>query len=79
MNAIIYSDIFLRRLLDDVEKWYNKHIYHDNHVGPKPKLEKHLIALHEHYNYALIEGDNVREKRINYLSKIQDMADQDLI
>ena len=71
MKTIIYTDFFLAKLMRDVKMWYNENYYPKNFVGPKPELDQHLQLLLDNYDYDMIEGNNVAEKRVNYLTAIQ--------
>ena len=76
MNAIIYIDFFLAKLMVDVRKWYDKNYYPKGYKGNKAEAVYHIELLRSNYDYDSIKGNNIAEKRINYLSDIQDIMNR---
>ena len=75
MTATIYNDFVLYKWLHDIELWYTVHHYPPKFEGPKTLMDQHLRIMKNYYDYDQIEGDNVREKRINYFNFCQQQVE----
>ena len=68
-------DFILRRMMEDVDKWYELNFYPMNYKGPKGRKMLHLDMLHKNYDYKDfegLEGEQLGHARAAYLTKTQE-------
>jgi len=76
MTATIYTDFTLYKWKYDVEMWYKEHYYPKDYQGTTPVMDEHLNIMSNNYDYDLIEGSNICEKRINFLTFCQTQVEK---
>lgn len=78
MSATIYTNFTLYKWLWDIEGWYRETYYPKGYTGHTFVLDEHLKVVRRYYNYDQIEGNDVREKRINFFNFCQTQTEQNL-